>query len=181
MSSLQTESPAMDIQFAYNLERMLFYILGQDCARVAEIMGAMERQFRMEEGATGVQLPEDVLASIQEIFQSRSISDADTLATIREVYTDYQIEVCPHSAVGICAARNLGAEGSAIPHVCVLTAHPAKFESAIVKALGRPPTLPPAIAALKTLPHKYLTLDKDSPDWRSQWVAQLKSDVSKFG
>lgn len=168
----------MDIQFAYNLERMLFYALGQDSARVAHIMQRLEAQFHMEQNAEGVQLPADVLASIQSLFQSVSVSDEDTLRTIRQVYDEHQVEICPHSAVGVCAARTVP-DPSGNTRVCVLTAHPAKFESAITKALGRPPALPPALAALKTLPHKFKLLDKSAADWKTAWAEAIKADIEE--
>eukprot|EP01031_Cornospumella_fuschlensis_P030612 gene30612-36988_t len=173
-----TESPAMDIQFAYNLERMLYFICDQDCVRVFEIMGGLEQQFLCKEGATGTQLPSDVLNKIQAVFDSRAVTDAETLATIRSIDEQYGIELCPHSAVGVTCALQVAAEsGRRNPLISVLTAHPAKFESSIEKALQRKPKFPKQVEDLRTLPHRFKSLEKTHAAWRQEWIETLKRDV----
>lgn len=169
----------MDIQFAYNLERMLFYVCRQDGQKVASIMEGLERQFQFQADATGVQLPEDVLHEVQEIFQSISVSDEDTINTIRAIYEEHGVELCPHSAIGVYAGLHLPSVAG-LTQVCVLTAHPAKFESSIVKALGTPPAMPAAIQALSDLPQRFECLDKSSDNWRQQWITTIKNDVQRY-
>jgi threonine synthase len=41
-TNLETLSPAMDIQFAYNLERLLYYVCNQNCEVVAKYMTEFE-------------------------------------------------------------------------------------------------------------------------------------------
>jgi hypothetical protein len=43
----------MDIQFAYNLERLLFYMCG-DTRDVRSIMARVDDQFSFKQGAAGV-------------------------------------------------------------------------------------------------------------------------------
>ncbi|RYH31366.1 hypothetical protein EON65_02755 [archaeon] len=168
----------MDIQFAYNLERMLYYICEQDCDKVFEIMDGLEQQFQCKEGATGTKLPSDVLAKIQSIFDSRSVTDSETLETIRAMDEQYGIELCPHSAVGVTCALQVATEvGGRNPLISVLTAHPAKFESSIEKALHRKPKFPRQVEGLRTLPHRFKTLDKTTANWRQEWIDTLKQDV----
>ncbi|NLB60658.1 MAG: threonine synthase, partial [Lentisphaerae bacterium] len=63
---------------------------------------------------------------------------ADTaacLATIRQIYTTHGYLLDPHSAVGVRVAQSfLDPEE---PMICLATAHPAKFSSAIQQAIGR--------------------------------------------
>lgn len=167
----------MDIQFAYNLERMLFYMCGQDTERVSQIMHGLEEQFQMIAGAQGVQLPEDLVTSIQEVFDSLSVSDEDTLATIRAVYDKFGMEICPHSAIGVHAAWSHQDDG--FSQVCVLTAHPAKFEATMTKALGRPPKMPHSLDLMKTLPHHFQCLQKESADWRQEWMRIIQDEVRR--
>jgi threonine synthase len=123
-------------------------------------MRRLERQFQA--AAKGAQLPASVLHDIQQIFYSISVTDEATLATICQVYKEHDIELGPHSAVEVCAGLHLTKTVAAVPIVCVLTAHPAKFKSSTVKALGRPPKLPQPIEELKQLPHRLQLLRKSS-------------------
>lgn len=187
---VQTESPAMDIQFAYNLERMLYFICNENPDVVRPYMEAVERQFSYIPGAVGAKLDSIVLARIQEIFTSYSVSDAETLQTIAEVDKEHGIVLCPHSATAVYAALHpfrgqlrgpvTAAAAAFAPTVCVLTAHPSKFEETVRRAIGRDPEFPSAVTALRALPHRFQTLDKTSPDaavWRKQWIDKLRADI----
>lgn len=178
----QTESPAMDIQFAYNLERMLYFICNENPDIVRPYMQAVERQYSYIPGAVGAKLDSVVLRRIQEIFSSYSVSDAETLATIKEVDEQHNMVLCPHSATSVFAALHpFKALAATTLTVCVLTAHPSKFEEAVQRAIGRDPAFPPAITALRSLPHKFKTLDKRAPEpevWRKDWIDILKADIA---
>jgi hypothetical protein len=68
----QTISPAMDIQFAYNLERLLYLCSAGDCSLVKAIMTELE-------STRAVQLPRPLLDAIQQTFLSCAVDDAQTL------------------------------------------------------------------------------------------------------
>ena len=176
-----TLSPAMDIQFAYNLERMVYYMCGEDCAKVCLLMEEVEKQYRQTPGATGVVLDEVLLEKIQAFFSSCSVTDEETLQTIRDMKEGHDYALCPHSAIGVCAATKHFAELSGCaPMICVLTAHPSKFEETFTRATSRPP---PQLArypvdVLHTLPTKYEVLAKNVGDnWRREWIDTLKGAV----
>ena len=135
---VQTSSPSMDIQVASNFERYLFYLYGNDPARVREAMAAF--------GASGrLVFSEKEQARIRGDFAARSVSEAETLETIREVdRKGYLLD--PHTAVGVRAAREFRRPGVVL--VCLATAHPAKFGAAVARATGREPGLPPSLAGL---------------------------------
>ena len=84
--------------------------------------------------------------------------------------------LCPHSACAAFAARPGGvAAGLPGDKVCVLTAHPAKFEETVAEAVGGPTPAShedPRVAALKALPnHHFTPLRKAGhADWRAAWV-----------
>ncbi|MEQ1856639.1 MAG: threonine synthase [Longimicrobiales bacterium] len=76
-----------------------------------------------------------------------SVTDAETAATIADVYarTGYMLD--PHGAVGV-RAHERSADSGQGPSVVLATAHPAKFPDVVEKAIGRPVPLPPGIAAV---------------------------------
>lgn len=89
----------------------------------------------MHAGAT-VQLPVQVMDKFRELnLNSVSVTDAQTLETIRacEERCGYMLD--PHTAVGVCAARRADWEGVV---VCMGCAHAAKFIEVVAKALDRP-------------------------------------------
>jgi threonine synthase len=141
-------------------------------------------------------LPLDLLSTIQSIFASTSVTDAQTLEAIRQVYSDTGFCLCPHSAVGVYAAvrvfSNPPTTPPSRPLVAVLTAHPSKFPEAFTLATGvHPPPLPSnPVDVLYTLPHRFLWLTRESEGreaeggeqeaetWQDKWVRILKEAIS---
>lgn len=82
-----------------------------------------------------------------------SVSDAETLQTIREVAETYNYLMCPHTAVGWRGWRlrqeSLSALHDQRDHqgVILATAHPAKFSETVYRATGRSPALPQQLSA----------------------------------
>ena len=180
--NVQTVSPAMDIQTAYNLERMLYLVTGGDTEATARMCRAAEQR-RAEP------LPPAVLAAVRDIFLSTSVSDEQTCRTMADVHAasgGYTLD--PHSAVGVCAARlpavrralSTSAEHAAAPVVCVLTAHPAKFADACRKA-GIPPVSTATVDALRAMPRRFEWLRAPPPpaDKLDAWAATVKAAVER--
>jgi threonine synthase len=163
----------MDIQFAYNLERLLYYI----CNENHEIVKAIMVEFE----ATGqCKLDGIIHARIQSEFLAVSVSDQETILTMRGVWQESRYCLCPHSATAVFAADKFADQlGSKV--VCVLTAHPAKFEDAVQEAIGQMPPTTPAVEALKTLPHKFERLRRSAgKDWvgvKEEWKNTLRAAV----
>jgi threonine synthase len=181
-----TISPAMDIQYAYNLERMLYFICNEDGEYVRNIMTQVEIAYQSGVNTTdvsNVMLSESVVEKLQEVFLSCSVSDEDTLKTIQETYSTFGFALCPHSAVGVHGAQTvLRNIYRSEPIVCVLTAHPAKFEETFQLATGVAPPPSPAydVSNLKNMEQKFIWLRKTSENWRQEWIDQLKHDVNGF-
>ncbi len=137
-----SESPAMDIQVSSNFERYLYYKFDEDPDKVSEFMN----QF-LESGEARVLFNSE---SFDALFKTVSVSDAETLESVRKIYQDNGYLVDPHTAVGIHAGRLLRTIGN--PLLCLSTAHPAKFEDAIDRAV--PGTTPEhsRLEALRDLP-----------------------------
>ena len=131
----QTLSPAMDIQIASNFERYLYFLHDQDAAAVRTLLGDMARTGRLS--VTG-----ERLARVRSDFDAAAVSDPETLEQIRETFERSGYILCPHTAVGVRAARGNP------DMVCLATAHPAKFVEAVREAIGREPPPPPSLQGL---------------------------------
>ncbi|MEX2488787.1 MAG: threonine synthase [Pseudomonadales bacterium] len=144
-------SPAMDIQVASNFERYLFYQLGESPAKVNEFM-----QSFAESGSAKVDFN---TRRFDDVFLAGSASDDETLTTIRRVYLEEGYLADPHTAVGIVVGNRL--RDPDLPLLCLATAHPAKFEDAIHKAVPEAEVSHPAIDRLRDLPVRKSVLDPD--------------------
>jgi threonine synthase len=179
-TNVETYSPAMDIQFAYNLERMLYYMCNQNPIAIKDIMVAIDKQFAFIKGSQGVILDPIVLAKIKTLFVSISVSDEQTLNTISSVRVSSGIELCPHSAIGVYAASHtFGSLTSKFPTFCVLTANASKFEETFAEATGHSPHLRDDVVKMRSLPVEFSKLEKAAMDinWRENWIGRLKSDI----
>lgn len=107
----------------------------------------------------GISKMPDMELMNQEIY-STSVSDAETKATIKKAWDQYQLLLEPHGAVGWCGQeRYINKEGSnlAKDQLCVSleTAHPAKFPEQIREILQFDPELPRSLEGLENLEEKY--------------------------
>jgi threonine synthase len=121
----------MDISVSSNFERFLFDLWDRNAATTSE---------KFEELATFKRFsvsPTELAASRAQ-FLSFSINTTRTLDAIRGTFASHQYLLCPHSAVGFCAAQDYCAhETFGGEDVVVLgTAHIGKFAESIIGSLG---------------------------------------------
>jgi threonine synthase len=147
-----TSSPSMDIQMASNFERYLYYLYGCDPGRT-------KRDFEQFSQSGRLNFDENLLYTIQTDFASKSVSEEETLATIRQFHQEHNYLLDPHTAVGVNAAQGCCSEN--IPVVCLATAHPAKFGDAVLKAIGKAPDLPSELQGLEDMESRCEVLDPD--------------------
>ena len=147
-----TSSPSMDIQVASNFERYLYYLVGQEPARLRELMAGFARDARLQvpTGAGGV---------VDPTFIAGAASEAEVLATIRQTWQQERYLLDPHTAVGVAVARRVRRPGEQV--VCLATAHPAKFPAAIRQATGEDLAHHERIDALMDLPTRCQDLPND--------------------
>ena len=81
-------------------------------------------------------------------------------AAIAAAYQATGEVVCPHTAVGLHAAKARRGD-PAVPMVVLATAHPAKFPDAVEAACGLRPALPPWMAELMTRPERMTRVAND--------------------
>ena len=149
---IATSSPSMDIQIASNFERYLYYLRDEDGGAVKRDMDSFAATGHLDLSAFRERVALD--------FRSRSVSEAETIATIGAVYREHGYLLDPHTAVGVCAAQDL--RDADRPVVCLATAHPAKFGAAVARAIGTEPDLPPALADLERRESRVQVLDADA-------------------
>jgi threonine synthase len=108
------------------------------------------------------------LAALRRDLFSSSVTDAQTLATMREAWSQHRLLLEPHGAVGWRGFLDyLAVEPrSAAPAVVLETAHPAKFPDEIEKTLGFSPQVPPALAAVDQAAESYDRMAVDYPAFR---------------
>ncbi|MCI5222181.1 MAG: threonine synthase [Candidatus Electrothrix sp. AR4] len=145
-----TYSPSMDIQIASNFERYLYYLHNQDGVKVKADMETF--------AATGCMDLSGCREQVARDFAAHSVSEEETIATIRRFQQNHDYLLDPHTAVGVRAAQELQGDR---PMVCLATAHPAKFGEAVQKATGNEVDLPPALAGLAAKESRCEILDAD--------------------
>ena len=75
--------------------------------------------------------------AMHTLITGYSVSDADTLQSIRRVYEENGYLADPHTAVGLEAVcRHRRDTASDMPAIVLATAHPAKFPKTMQRALG---------------------------------------------
>ena len=121
---------AIDILIPYNFWRYLYFVTGQDGAKINHWIKTFE--------AKGEVVFEDaIFKAYSKGFLAESISDEQTLATIQAIYQTEAYLLDPHAAVAVAAAQNK--KGGLAPHtktLCLATAHPCKFPESIQTTLG---------------------------------------------
>jgi threonine synthase len=98
-------------------------------------------------------------------LSSATISDEDTLATIKKVFEKYNYLLDPHGAVGYLALAQYLSNHTADKGIFLETAHPVKFPDAVEKTTGQaiavPDSLQPIMQSEKQsifIPADYATL-----------------------
>jgi len=149
-----TASPSMDIQISSNFERLIFEACGRDSARVVALMGAFAQN-----GAFTLAEPE--LASISRIFSAHRVDEAETAATIAQIYRTTGYMADPHTAVGLGAALKEPNDTTS-PMVVLSTAHPAKFPAAMEQATSHAPDIPERLQKALSGDEHFTTLDANA-------------------
>ncbi|MEM9049410.1 MAG: threonine synthase [Pseudomonadota bacterium] len=145
-----TVSPSMDIEVSSNFERLLFELADRDGATVRAQMAALGND-------GGFRLGNRAMAALQETFDSARAREEDTALAIRKTLAEASEVVCPHTAVGLHAARCARGD-PATPMITLATAHAAKFPDAVEAAIDVRPALPHRLAGIMTAPERLTVL-----------------------
>jgi threonine synthase len=147
-----TFSPSMDIQVSSNFERLLFEMNARDGGITSEQL----RLFRAS-GRLAIE-PDQRSQFIDGTFRAARCDDRETLDEIGRVYAETGLQIDPHTATGLAAARRFAGDR---PVVTLATAHPAKFPDAVERATGVHPGLPDHLGDLFERPERTRTLPND--------------------
>jgi threonine synthase len=143
----------MDIQVASNFERYLYYLLGQDSAKVTSLMHEFSK--------TGIiNVDYERIEKNGKIFKAGSGSNEQTLETIKGFYEANSYLLDPHTAVGVYVAKQF--DDGKVPMICLSTAHPGKFPEAIIEATGKDIAKHPEIEKIMDLPTDYKIVNNDT-------------------
>jgi threonine synthase len=91
----------------------------------------------------GKQLPQ-----LKQILTAYSISDEETVATIKDLNTNHHYLPDPHGAVGYLALEKYLANHPGDKGIFLETAHPVKFYDTVEPVIGEKIPLPSAVAPL---------------------------------
>lgn len=163
-----TTSPSMDILISSNLERLLYLLTGGDDAQIREWFTALAEKGTYE-------VTDAVKAKLTEQFYGGFCDDAETKATIAELYQKYGYTCDTHTAVAVKVYEDYRKEtGDTTKTLIASTASPFKFSASVLDALGKKPAdgtdeydmvellhevssmeIPQSLAALKTKPRRF--------------------------
>ncbi|GAB0135931.1 hypothetical protein EsDP_00004252 [Epichloe bromicola] len=177
----ETLSPAMDILVSSNFERLLWFLAyefassaGMDDVWNKRQAGQEVSKWLKELKTTGSFGPvyQDVLTSAKRDFDTERVDDSQTLETIKATYRKVGYILDPHTAVGAAAtARSMANAGPDMHHISLSTAHPAKFSSAVEKALSGEDGFD---FENKVLPTEFVGLDR-----KEKRVTEVENNVDK--
>lgn len=152
-NTYHTSSPSMDISKASNFERFVFDLVGRDSEKVRELWASVDQG-----GAFDMKHLMPKLADYG--FVSGSSNHANRLQTIREAQEKYAVTIDTHTADGLKVG--LEYRDANVPMVVLETALPAKFEDAIVEALGSAPERPAVLNGIESLPQRFDVMEFDT-------------------
>ncbi len=161
----QTLSPAMDIQIASNFERYLYYLYNGDTLRVRTLLEELQHTGQLA-------VDPDRHAQARADFDAVAVSDQQTLEQMRATFESSGYILCPHTAVGVHAARGMP------DTVCLATAHPAKFNEAVHEAIGREAPQPPSLRGLMDKQARCVELDASVEAIKGHLQATLATRAS---
>lgn len=149
-NTYHTSSPSMDISKASNFERFIYDLLDQNGDKVRELWAGVDQG-----GAFDIQ---QLLKKVRTFgFVSGSSNHEARMKTIRATNAKYGVVIDTHTADGLKVALEHKVKGT--PMIVLETALPAKFEDALVEALGDVPPRPVSLIGIEDLPQKFTVMD----------------------
>jgi threonine synthase len=114
-----------------------------------------------------LELFDNDLGKLRAALSADTVSDADTVAAIRQVWEQEGYLLDPHGAVAYTALRRYQTQHSGAEGLFLATAHPVKFPDVVEPILGRPIELPEVVRALQGRPKRSVPLAVDYEDLKA--------------
>lgn len=124
-----TTSPSMDILISSNFERMLYYLSGNDCALVSQLMDDLSRT-----GSYSVS--QELLSAIRAIFDGGWADEDEVSRAIRSCWEKNRYVIDPHTACGYHVLTSTEKCPDSAARVLLSTASPYKFPRVVAQSLG---------------------------------------------
>ena len=123
-----TSSPSMDILISSNLERLIYWIAGNDAGENRSLMAALTGEGRYE-------ITDEMKAALKD-FYGNYADEAQTAAEIKRLYEDCGYVIDTHTAVASAVYRKYVEEtGDHTKTVIASTASPFKFTRSEMNAI----------------------------------------------
>jgi threonine synthase len=98
---------------------------------------------------------------LKKDLSSYSISDDETLATIKDLYKECHYLADPHGAVGYLSLKRYLQDQAGQKGIFLETAHPVKFPGAVEQVTGERIDVPPSVAAILQKEKQSLFMEPD--------------------
>ncbi len=167
-----TYSPSMDIAISSNIERVLFYLSGNDHKKVNKWMNDLKNKGKFK-------LDKKTFTEFRKYFDSGTVSETETLAQIKKTWKNHKRILDPHTAVAQVIAEQKKEKG--VPMAFCETAHWGKFVQTISTALGvKTPSKKPGEWELEGIKKiNQMIKEKKGTPRSTKWLNMLKQGNKK--
>lgn len=118
-------------------------------------------------------------AAIRNAITGYSYTDEQTRETIRGLFEEKNVLICPHTAIGYRAANEFQAENqSGNPVVTLATAHPVKFRDVIEPETGHKIDIPQRLEKWMKREKKSIAIGKDYKGFKGFLMDRPESHTS---
>ncbi|XP_064611147.1 threonine synthase-like 2 [Liolophura sinensis] len=170
---MSTLAPAMDIQYPYNLERVMYVLSGADHVLIA----AMYKEFELSDA---ISVPRTLVEKLKSVIGTHTADDDRIKVVMRQCWEEQAYLVCPHTAVGLSYyyqqidRKDEKCEGQTTSRICIATASPEKFPEALTSA-GLTPKKSPKLASLEKRPTKFeiVPANEDCEDFMRAVISRI--------
>jgi len=125
----------------------------------------------------GIIIQEPDIHKMRSEITAYSISDKETIATLKSIYRQFGVLTEPHGAAGWAGLMEYFRHYPADDNpdqlaICLETAHPAKFPEEIQKVLNIDPVLPPSLEGLDQLEESFESIHNDYSHFKEFLVSR---------
>ena len=125
-----TNSPSMDILVSSNLERLLYFISGENCETINALMSSLKNEGEYK-------ISEEMKEKLSDFYGGYA-TEEETCAAISEIYTDFKEIIDTHTAVAYSVYNKYKkATKDGTKAVILSTASPFKFPKSVMEAIDK--------------------------------------------